>query len=85
LVLSATFGPTIFVDLPTGIAVGVVLGVFLFLHRMADAVHVEGGDLISEDKADSENGRSIDVEAAQDRDVMVFRISGAFFFGATAR
>jgi SulP family sulfate permease len=84
VVLLATFGLTIFVDLPTGIAVGVVLGAFLFLHRMAEVVEVEGRALVSEDQADWENGRAIDVGAAQDRDVMVFRISGAFFFGATA-
>jgi len=84
LVLLLTFGLTIFVDLTTGIAVGVVLGAFLFLHRMAETVEVEGQALVAEDKADWENGRAVDVQAAQARDVMVFRISGAFFFGATA-
>jgi MFS superfamily sulfate permease-like transporter len=84
LVLLATFGLTVFVDLTTGIAVGVVLGAFLFLHRMAEVVEVEDGPLVSEDQADTEKRRAIDVAAAQDRDVMVFRISGAFFFGATA-
>jgi SulP family sulfate permease len=83
LVLLMTFGLTIFVDLPTGIAVGVVLGAFLFLHRMAEAVEVEGRALVSEDRADRENGHVGDIAAAQDPDVMVFRISGAFFFGAT--
>jgi SulP family sulfate permease len=84
LVLLTTFGLTIFVDLTAGIAVGVVLGAFLFLHRMAEAVEVEGQAFVAEDKADWENGRAIDVEAAQSQEVMVFRISGAFFFGATA-
>ena len=84
LVLLTTFGLTIFVDLPTGIAVGVVLGAFLFLHRMAEVVEVEGHALVTEDRPDWENGRSGDATAGQDRDVMVFRISGAFFFGATA-
>ncbi len=83
LVLLTTFGLTVFVDLTTGIAVGVVLGAFLFLHRMAEVVEVEGHALVAEDRADWENGMATDV-AAQDRDVMVFRISGAFFFGATA-
>jgi SulP family sulfate permease len=84
LVLLTTFGLTIFVDRTAGIAVGVVLGAFLFLHRMAEAVEVEGQAFVAEDKADWENGRAIDVEAAQSQEVMVFRISGAFFFGATA-
>lgn len=42
LVLLATFLLTIFVDLATGIAVGVVLGAFVFLNRMAESVEVSG-------------------------------------------
>jgi SulP family sulfate permease len=83
LVLLTTFGLTIFVDLTTGIAVGVVLGAFLFLHRMAEAVEVEGHALVMEDRPDWEGTQPQDM-THQDRDVMVFRISGAFFFGATA-
>lgn len=85
LVLLSTFLLTVFVDLTTGIAVGVVLGAFLFLHRMAEAVEVASGiDLIAEDKADSEGGRTAyDSDEATDPDVMVYRISGALFFGAT--
>ena len=56
-------------------------GSFLFLHRMAEAVEVEGGALATEDQADNgEDGRS----PAASGDVFVFRISGALFFGATA-
>jgi sulfate permease, SulP family len=84
LVLLTTFGLTILVDLPTGIAVGVVLGAFLFLHRMAEVVEVEGHALVTEDRPDWENGRTGYARQGQDRDVMIFRISGAFFFGATA-
>ena len=86
LVLLATFLLTIFVDLSTGIAVGVVLGAFLFLHRMAETVEVEThAQLIAEDRADDYADRtSYDPAASADRDVIVYRISGAFFFGATA-
>ena len=77
-VLLATFGLTIFVDLITGITVGVVMGALLFLHRMAEAVEVE------DDVADAP-GQHYDATTATDRDVMVYRINGAFFFGATAR
>src|SRR6476659_7695892 len=49
-VLLATFLLTVFVDLPTAIAVGVVAGSFLFLHRMAEAVEVEGGEAMIEDR-----------------------------------
>ena len=84
LILLATFLLTVFVDLMTGIAVGVVLGAFIFLHRMAESVHVEGqGQLVADDRADDYQGRtSYDPAAASDRDVIVYRISGAFFFGA---
>ena len=51
-VLMATFLLTIFVDLTMAIATGVTLGAFLFLHRMAEAVEVEGGGrMVSEDEA----------------------------------
>ncbi len=81
-VLLATFLLTIFVDLITGIAVGVVLGSLLFLHRMAESVDIQAGGI--EDVADSRDSTKYDAEAASDRDVVVYRISGAFFFGATA-
>lgn len=84
VVLIATFLLTIFVDLITGIGVGVVLGALLFLHRMAEAVEIDGAGAGLEDVADNGKGR-YDSGPAMDRDVMVYRISGAFFFGATAR
>lgn len=81
-VLLATFLLTIFVDLTTAIAVGVTLGAFLFLHRMAEAVEVEtGAPLIKDDIAD---GPDTEQPSNLGDDVMVYRISGAFFFGATA-
>ena len=53
-VLLATFYLTIFANLTVAIAVGVALGAFLFLHRMAEAVEVEtGGSLITDDVADA--------------------------------
>lgn len=86
VVLLATFLLTIFVDLLTGIAVGVLLGSFLFMHRMAEAIDVQGGaKLVRDDVADTENGRPAYRSRTMPRDVMVYRISGAFFFGATAR
>jgi sulfate permease, SulP family len=85
-VLLATFLLTIFVDLITGIGVGVVLGALLFLHRMAEAVEVDGAGLGIEDVADdTADTTRYDAGQATNRDVMVYRISGAFFFGATAR
>lgn len=85
VVLLATFVLTIFYDLLTGIGVGVILGSFLFLHRMAETVEVEGGPkLVREDASDLVPGREA-YHGLANGDVMVYRISGAFFFGATAR
>jgi SulP family sulfate permease len=86
VVLLATFMLTVFEDLTTAIAVGATLGAFIFLHRMAEAVEVEtGARVMAEDEADtSGTARAAYDPHALNRDVIVYRISGAFFFGATA-
>jgi sulfate permease, SulP family len=87
LVLMATFLLVVFRDLTQGILVGFGLGVLLFLHRMAQAVEVERpGFTVEADVADAANGlrRPYDATLATDPDVIVYRISGAFFFGAAA-
>jgi SulP family sulfate permease len=88
VVLLATFLLTIFRDLTTGILAGFGIGALLFLHRMAQAVEVENArPVVEADKPDSVNGngrRPYDVGMATDPDVVVYRISGAFFFGAAA-
>ena len=86
IVLMATFLLTIFEDLTVAIGVGVTLGAFLFLHRMAEAVEVEGGGpLIAQDAADvTGTARTAYEPNIFDGDVAVYHISGAFFFGATA-
>ncbi len=86
VVLLSTFLLTVFVDLLTGIGVGVLLGSFLFMHRMAEAIDVQGGArFVRDDVSDEENGRPAYRGQIMPADVMVYRISGAFFFGATAR
>jgi SulP family sulfate permease len=87
MVLMATFLLVVFRDLTQGILVGFGLGVLLFLHRMAKAVEVERpGFTVEADVADAANGqrRPYDAALATDPDVIVYRISGAFFFGAAA-
>ncbi len=84
-VLLVTFLLTIFVNLVTGIAVGVVLGALLFLHRMAEAVEVNGGHALDDVADDARMRTPYDPGKSADPDVMVYRINGAFFFGATAR
>jgi sulfate permease, SulP family len=74
-VLLATFLLVIFVDLPTGIVVGVVLGCFLFMHRMAEAIAVE-----THQHAD----HTSDTEYKTEPGIIIHRISGAFFFGTAS-
>jgi SulP family sulfate permease len=85
LVLLATLGLTVFRDLTEAIIVGFALGSVLFIHRMSKTTAVETGPLVTEDKADDANGgRKPYDEDAADPDVVVYRIVGAFFFGAAA-
>jgi SulP family sulfate permease len=82
LVLVATFLLVMLRDLTEGIVVGFLLGSLLFIRRMSEAAGVEErGGLVPEDQPDSEV-RYSPAEAAGE--VMVFRIKGAFFFGAAA-
>ena len=85
-VLLVTFGLTIFSDLVIAISAGVTLGAFLFLHRMAEAVEVDGGGrLLADDEADATGPERVVYDpGALNGDALVYRISGAFFFGATS-
>ncbi|TPK82397.1 SulP family inorganic anion transporter [Mesorhizobium sp. B2-4-13] len=84
LVLIATFLIVVFRDLTEGIVVGFALGSILFIDRMAKSVAVEA-DLAQDDVADSAGGaRAYDSAEASDADTVVYRISGAFFFGAAS-
>jgi SulP family sulfate permease len=87
LVLLATFLLTILRDLTEGIVVGFALGAVLFIARMAQVTGVEAhSPVVQPDRADASPGdRSpYDPAVASDPDVAVYRISGAFFFGAAA-
>ena len=84
VVLLATFLVTVFRDLSEGIIVGVVLGSFLFMHRMAELVSVESGvSLVHFDQSDSEDPRPVYEGGEGTGDVMVYRIAGPLFFGAS--
>ena len=87
LVLLATFLLTIFRDLTEGILVGFSLGAVLFIGRMARVTGVEAHTpLAAADRPDSANGdrERYDAAAAQDREIVIYRITGAFFFGAAS-
>jgi len=86
VVLLATFGLTVFVGLSVAIVVGFSLGALLFIHRMAQAAEIEEHlPPVEDDKADAPDPRRpYDPAMATDPDVAVYRITGAFFFGATS-
>jgi SulP family sulfate permease len=86
-VLLATFLLTVFRDLTEGIVVGFALGAVLFINRMAQMTGVEAdASLVQADRADFANGERVpyDSHLAVDPDVLVYRITGAFFFGAAS-
>lgn len=87
LVLLATFGLTVFRDVSEAIIVGFALGSVLFIHRMSQVTAVETHlPFVAEDEADRPGGgrRPYDEASSIDPQVVVYRISGAFFFGAAA-
>jgi SulP family sulfate permease len=84
-VLLATFLLTIFRDLTEGILVGFALGAVIFINRMAQMTGVEAATpLVSDDRADGDERTPYDAGLAADPDVLVYRITGAFFFGAAS-
>lgn len=72
-VLLATFLLVVFVDLSTGIVVGVVMGCLLFMHRMSQSIAIETHQHAEEER-----------EYVTVPGVIIHRISGAFFFGAAS-
>ena len=84
-VVLATFGLVVLRDLTEGILVGFGIGALLFLHRMAQAIGVESAEPPSAGaRAGADGLGPHDPAAPSDPDVVVCRISGAFFFGAAA-
>lgn len=85
VVVILTFGLTVLVGLTEAIVVGFGLGTLLFLHRMAQSADVEMHvPPMPEDAADEAGRPPYDAAVASDPDVAVYRITGAFFFGAAA-
>lgn len=86
VVLLLTFGLTVVFDLTVAIEVGIVLGSFLFMHRMSEVVAMESNvSLIEEDRADSEQPSEPDQRAELPPGVEVFQISGPLFFAVANR
>ena len=88
IMLLATFLLVVFRDLTEGILAGFGIGALLFMHRMAQGTEVESHQaIIREDVADDADAtlrEAYDPSLATDPDIVVYRISGAFFFGSAA-
>lgn len=83
-VLLVTFFLTIFMGITEAILVGFSIGALLFIHRMSKVTEViTDVPLVAEDRADSSEQTVYD-ENQRNSDVVIYRISGAFFFGAAA-
>ena len=84
LIVLSTFILTIFVDLATGILVGFAIGSVVFIHRMAGSISLEAASVLpAEDQADEARGKG-GAAFSGDKDIAVYKISGAFFFGAAS-
>lgn len=87
LVLVSTFLLTVFRDLTEAIIVGFALGSVLFIYRMSKEIGIEThAPLVLSDRADNSGDKrpSYDAGVVADPEILVYRISGALFFGASA-
>jgi SulP family sulfate permease len=86
--LPAPHFPEISMDKVLAVLPDAIAFALLFLHRMAQTVGIETvRPVIEADRADTVGGDGrtpYDSGLATSRDVIVYRISGAFFFGAAA-
>lgn len=86
VVLAVTFLLTVFRDLTEAIVIGFALGSVLFIQRMSRATTIQTHQpFVTRDIPDSESPRA-DYDEAQgaNPDVIIYRITGALFFGAAA-
>jgi sulfate permease, SulP family len=79
-VLAATLGLTVFVDLKTGVLIGVMLAAALFVHSMSSATHVSV--VTREFAAEKQPGDAVSPAHTLPPGVEVYEINGPFFFGA---
>jgi len=83
-VLLATFLLTIFRDVTTGIVIGFGASMLLFMARMSKTIGIEHVPLVAEDEPDNGARTRYDAALAADPMRVVFRLSGAFFFGTAS-
>ncbi|MFM8468427.1 MAG: SulP family inorganic anion transporter [Limisphaerales bacterium] len=77
-VFLTAFVLTVIIDLTVAVEFGLLLAAFMFVKRMADQTKVDAHIELSDEeaKAQSQTGREVP------KGVMIYRLFGAFFFGA---
>ena len=87
IVLIATFGLTVLVDLTTAIEVGIVLAAIIFMHRMAEATAIDKGVSFVETDEDDLSRRATPYHEHRElpKGVVMFAFRGPLFFGAASR
>lgn len=84
-ILLTTFGLTVFFDLVVAIQIGMIMAAFLFMSRMSAASGLKMVDSAGDD-IDSHFSRDDALSRYKiPKDVVVFEVSGAFFFGAATK
>lgn len=86
-IVDVSFLLTVFRDLTEAIIVGFALGSVPFIHRMSKTTAIAlHAPFVPDDRPDRSGGARppYDETIATDPSVVVYRISGAFFFGAAA-
>ena len=84
LVLVATFGLTVVVDLTIALQVGMILSAFLFMKRMADVTSVQSVAREMTEEDEDADPQSIALRTVPPG-IEVYEIDGPFFFGAAER
>ena len=88
VVLLATFGLTVLVDLTVAIEVGIVLAAIIFMHRMAESTAVQKGVSIFETDQNDLGAPARNAYGARQElpeGVELFELRGPLFFGAASR
>src|SRR5678815_1567811 len=80
-VFLAAFGLTVLIDLTVAVEVGMVLAAVLFIKRISETTQIMAVD----ERTDTAGSHDSLVGKEVPRDVLVFRIFGAFFFGVADR
>jgi SulP family sulfate permease len=83
-VLLTTFLLTIFRDLTEGILAGFGIGTLLFLNRISQSVEIQSAWPLPDEDEPDRTAAFYDARLASNPNILVYRISGAFFFGTAA-